>query len=109
MKLFTFLSFVLSLIALATAQSTDQPAEERNIAGFDPKVSLSVIGIAAYGVVGAIHWTRALFLSFSRAPPVLTSHASRLLSQSEQQVHADAQYRNDLYGYWIRPSNPLRQ
>jgi len=110
MKLLTFLSLVLSLVALSAAQSTESSTKERNIAGFDPKVALSVIGIAAYGIVGAIHWTRALFLVHSSlVPRLMLLSSNRLLSQPEQQVHVDAQYRNDLHGHRIRPSNHLQQ
>ncbi|GAA6017615.1 hypothetical protein JCM11491_005302 [Sporobolomyces phaffii] len=57
-----YLSTLLALatlfsLSLAAAETTDAPEEERNIAGFTPKLYLSVIGIAAYAAVAAVHWT----------------------------------------------------
>ncbi|GAA5949403.1 hypothetical protein JCM3765_003398 [Sporobolomyces pararoseus] len=55
----TFKSFasLAILSAVALAQSTDTEEKPvRNIAGFTPSVVLAIVGIAAYGLAGAIHW-----------------------------------------------------
>ncbi|GAA5989627.1 hypothetical protein JCM5350_003200 [Sporobolomyces pararoseus] len=59
MRNFTSFTCLLILSAVAFAQSTtnsEEQKEVRNITGFTPSVILSVVGIAAYGLVGAIHW-----------------------------------------------------
>ncbi|GAA6017618.1 hypothetical protein JCM11491_005303 [Sporobolomyces phaffii] len=48
--------FLTSLFAFAKAQAEQADSEPRVIAGYEPKLYLSVIGIVLYGLSGGLHW-----------------------------------------------------
>ncbi|GAA5886137.1 hypothetical protein JCM16303_000060 [Sporobolomyces ruberrimus] len=54
----TLLYLAASSTLLTPAQAQSETAEEpRVVAGYEPQIYLSVIGLVLYGLVGAIHWT----------------------------------------------------
>ncbi|GAA6062003.1 hypothetical protein JCM10212_006078 [Sporobolomyces blumeae] len=56
--LVTIVATLLTLASTCHAQSTDSnnSGEERNIAGYDPSIALSVVAIVLYGLSGGLHW-----------------------------------------------------
>ncbi|GAA5852122.1 hypothetical protein JCM3766R1_007108 [Sporobolomyces carnicolor] len=54
-RMLSRLALLSTLVAVARAEAFTADGT-RIIAGFDPKVWLSVVGIAAYGLSGSLHW-----------------------------------------------------